>query len=42
MNDIERKKKDKEKANQIVRDLLKPECDEELSEEQYPEITNEK
>ena len=33
---IDIKKKDKEKAEKIVRDYLKPSCDEEISEEEYP------
>ena len=30
------KKKEREKAEKIVRDYLKPSCDEEISEEEYP------
>jgi hypothetical protein len=41
MNDIERKKIENEKINKIARDLLKPECDEELSEDEYPIINEE-
>ena len=41
MNDIERKKREKDKVNQIARDILKPECDEELSEEEYPILKDE-
>ena len=33
---IDIKKKEKEKAEKIVRDYLKPSCDEEISEEDYP------
>ena len=33
---IDIKKKEKEKAEKIVRDYLKPSCDEEISEEEYP------
>ena len=36
MNDIERKKREKDKVKQTARDILKPECDEELLEEEYP------
>ena len=35
---IDIKKKDKEKAEKIVRDYLKPPCDEEISEEEYPTV----
>ena len=35
---IDIKKKEKEKAEKIVRDYLKPSCDEEISEEEYPVI----
>ena len=35
---IDIKKKDKEKTEKIVRDYLKPSCDEEISEEEYPTI----
>ena len=35
---IDIKKKEKEKAEKIVRDYLKPSCDEEISEEEYPTI----
>jgi hypothetical protein len=38
MNDIERKKREKEKVDKIVKDILKPECDEELSEDEYPKL----
>ena len=33
---IDIKEKEKEKAEKIVRDYLKPSCDEEISEEEYP------
>ena len=33
---IDIKKKEKEKVEKIVRDYLKPSCDEEISEEEYP------
>tara|TARA_Y100000768_G_C23790064_1_gene592169 strand:- start:150 stop:278 length:129 start_codon:yes stop_codon:yes gene_type:complete len=36
MTDIENKKKQKEQAEQIARDYLKPECDHELTDEEYP------
>ena len=35
---IDIKKKEKEKAEKIVRDYLKPSCDEEIFEEEYPII----
>ena len=35
---IDIKKKEKEKVEIIVRDYLKPSCDEEISEEEYPNI----
>ena len=35
---IDIKKKEKEKAENIVRDYLKPSCDEEISEEEYPTV----
>jgi len=41
MNDIERKKREKDKANQIARDILKPECNEELLEEEYQTLKDE-
>ena len=28
----------KEKVDKIVKDILKPECDEELSEDEYPKL----
>ena len=33
---IDIKKKKREKAEKTVRDILKPSCDEEISEEDYP------
>lgn len=36
--DIADKKKKKHQAEKDARDILKPKCDEELSEEEYPEI----
>ena len=33
---IDIKKKEKEKADKIVRDYLKPSCDEDISEDEYP------
>ena len=35
---IDIKKKEKEKAEKIVRDYLKPACDEDISEEEYPVV----
>ena len=35
---IDIKKKEKEKAEKIVRDYLKPSCGEEISEEEYPTV----
>ena len=35
---IDKKKKQKEQAERIAKDHLKPSCDEELSEEEYPTI----
>ena len=35
---IDIKKKEKEKVEKIVRDYLKPSCDEEISEEEYPTL----
>lgn len=35
---IDIKKKEKEKAKKAVRDYLKPSCEEEISEEEYPVI----
>ncbi len=33
---IDIKKKEKEKADKVVRDYLKPSCDEDISEDEYP------
>ena len=33
---IDIKKKEKEKAEKVVRDYLKPSCDEDISEDEYP------
>ena len=38
---IKNKKEKKEEAEKIIRDYLKPSCEEELSQEEYPEITQE-
>lgn len=38
MNDLDQKKREKEKINKVARDILKPECDEELSEDEYPKL----
>ena len=35
---IDIKKKKREKAEKTVRDILKPSCDEEISEEEYPTV----
>ena len=35
---IDIKKKEKEKAEKIARDYLKPSCDEEISEEEHPTV----
>ena len=35
---IDIKKKEKEKADKVVRDYLKPSCDEDISEDEYPTI----
>ena len=35
---IDKKIKEKEKAEQIVRDYLKPSCDEEITEDDYPRL----
>ena len=35
---IDIKKKKKEKAEKTGRDILKPSCDEEISEEEYPTV----
>ena len=36
---IKNKKDKKQKAEKIIRDYLKPSCDEQLSQEDYPEVT---
>ena len=44
MNDIvniKDKKKNQQKADKIARDILKPTCEEDLPEEEYPEIKEE-
>ena len=33
---IDIKKKEKEKADKVVRDYLKPSCEEDISEDEYP------
>ena len=35
---IDRKAKKKEREKKIIKDYLKPGCEEELSEEEYPKI----
>ena len=35
---IDKKKKQKEQTEKIIKDYLKPSCDEEISEEEYPTI----
>jgi|TARA_B100000035_G_scaffold163890_1_gene139633 hypothetical protein len=35
---IDKKIKEKEKAEQIVKDYLKPSCDEEITENEYPTL----
>ena len=35
---IDKKIKEKEKAEQIVKDYLKPSCDEEMTEDAYPRL----
>tara|TARA_B100001057_G_scaffold299813_1_gene299952 strand:+ start:70 stop:219 length:150 start_codon:yes stop_codon:yes gene_type:complete len=35
------KKEKKQKAEKIIRDYLKPSCEEELSQEDYPKVTKE-
>tara|TARA_X000001036_G_scaffold234196_1_gene218650 strand:- start:99 stop:248 length:150 start_codon:yes stop_codon:yes gene_type:complete len=37
---LDSKVKKKEQNKKIIRDYLKPECEEELSEEEYPKIKN--
>lgn len=36
IENIDKKKKQKEQTEKIVKDYLKPSCDEEMSEEEYP------
>jgi len=38
---IKNKKEKKQEAEKIIRDYLKPSCEEELSKEDYPEVTKE-
>tara|TARA_B100000902_G_C27029349_1_gene773632 strand:+ start:486 stop:635 length:150 start_codon:yes stop_codon:yes gene_type:complete len=38
---IKNKKDKKEGAEKIIKDYLKPSCEEELSQEEYPKITKE-
>tara|TARA_B100001057_G_scaffold498541_1_gene605858 strand:- start:1777 stop:1926 length:150 start_codon:yes stop_codon:yes gene_type:complete len=38
---IKNKKDKKEEAEKIIKDYLKPSCEEELSQEEYPKITKE-
>ena len=35
---IDKKIKEKEKAEQIVKDYLKPSCDEEMTKDDYPRL----
>ena len=35
---IDKKIKEREKAEQIVKDYLKPSCDEEITENEYPTL----
>ena len=35
---IDKKKKQKERADELAKDFLKPSCDEQISEEEYPTI----
>jgi len=35
---IDKKRKQKEQTEKIIKDYLKPSCDEEISEEEYPTI----
>ena len=35
---IDKKKKQKEQTEKIIKDYLKPSCDEEISKEEYPTI----
>ena len=38
IDSIDKKIKEKEKAEQIVKDYLKPSCDEEIKEDDYPRL----
>jgi len=38
---IKNKKDKKEEVEKIIKDYLKPSCEEELSQEEYPKITKE-
>jgi len=38
IDSIDQKIKEKEKAEQIVKDYLKPSCDEEITENEYPTL----
>lgn len=38
IDSIDQKIKEKEKAEQIVKDYLKPSCDEEITEDEYPTL----
>ena len=38
---IKDKKDKKQEADKMIRDYLKPSCEEELSQEEYPQITKE-
>tara|TARA_B100001113_G_scaffold227803_1_gene187029 strand:- start:2239 stop:2388 length:150 start_codon:yes stop_codon:yes gene_type:complete len=38
---IKDKKDKKQEADKLIRDYLKPSCEEELSQEEYPQITKE-
>ena len=38
---IKNKKEKKQEAEKIIKDYLKPSCEEELSQEDYPEVTKE-
>ena len=38
IDSIDKKIKEKEKAGQIVKDYLKPSCDEEMTEDDYPRL----
>tara|TARA_B100000035_G_scaffold306832_1_gene309354 strand:- start:1752 stop:1898 length:147 start_codon:yes stop_codon:yes gene_type:complete len=38
IDSIDKKKKREEQCEKIIKDYLKPSCDEEISEEEYPTI----